>query len=127
MFQLLTVLYGESPFSFLATRCLKELAKIYEDKYPKEAIILSKDFYMDDILTGANSIEKVMTIKTNLTKLLKLGCMELSKWCTNFPELLQSISKQEQKPQHRLGESNSGINTLGLVWDPIPDVLRCQW
>jgi hypothetical protein len=96
VFQLLTVTYGESPSSFLATRCLKELAKIYGDEYPREAAILSKDFYMDDVLTGADSIEEVMTIKSNLTKLLKLGCMELSKWCTNSPELLQSISDQEQ-------------------------------
>lgn len=56
-YQLLTITYGTACAPFLASRVLKELA-IYEGtKYPEASVILKRDFYVDDVLFGSNSLE----------------------------------------------------------------------
>jgi len=62
-FELLTITYGTKPASFLATRCLQQLAEIEKVNYPKAAEVVGRDFYMDDLLTGINTEPKVMALK----------------------------------------------------------------
>jgi len=57
-FELNTLTYGTASAPFLVTRCLQELANECADQFPEISDIISKDFYMDDLLTGANSIEE---------------------------------------------------------------------
>jgi hypothetical protein len=49
-YALTTLTYGTKPASFIATRCLKELADINASKFPKACEIIKNDFYMDDLL-----------------------------------------------------------------------------
>ncbi|XP_058826908.1 uncharacterized protein LOC131686914 [Topomyia yanbarensis] len=56
-YELQTVTYGLAPSSFLATRVLKQLASDLEGMYKTGARAVSEDFYMDDFLSGADSIE----------------------------------------------------------------------
>ncbi|XP_055632398.1 uncharacterized protein LOC129772894 [Toxorhynchites rutilus septentrionalis] len=51
-FELTTVTYGTASAPYLATRCLLELSNQGAEAYPLAAKVLSKDFYMDDMLTG---------------------------------------------------------------------------
>ncbi|XP_062538988.1 uncharacterized protein LOC134207280 [Armigeres subalbatus] len=58
-FQLTTVTYGTSSAPYLATKCLQKLAEDGSDSHPEAAMVLGRDFYMDDMLTGTDSIEEV--------------------------------------------------------------------
>lgn len=58
-YELNTVTYGTKPASYLATKCLRKLAEKCESEYPETATILRSDFYMDDVLTGGNSVQEV--------------------------------------------------------------------
>ncbi|XP_062556861.1 uncharacterized protein LOC134221689 [Armigeres subalbatus] len=58
-FQLTTVTYGTSSAPYLATKCLQKLAEDGPDNHPETAMVLGRDFYMDDMLTGTDSIEEV--------------------------------------------------------------------
>ncbi|KAH8344540.1 hypothetical protein KR059_000207, partial [Drosophila kikkawai] len=57
-FRLNTVTYGTASAPFLAIRCLFELSKIYAKSHPVAAEVISSDFYVDDMLTGANSLDE---------------------------------------------------------------------
>lgn len=59
VYELLTVTYGTSSVSFLATRCLKHLTKQHSADYSVGSICVKRDFYMDDMLTGADTIQEL--------------------------------------------------------------------
>jgi len=44
-------------------RVIHQLSELEETRFPLGAIIARRDFYMDDLLTGANSIEEARTIR----------------------------------------------------------------
>lgn len=54
-YELTTVTYGMSSASYLATRCLKHLAERYSSEY--WSIHINRDFYVDDLLTGADTFK----------------------------------------------------------------------
>jgi hypothetical protein len=61
-----TVTYGTAPASFLATRFLKQLSIECATDYPPALKIISKDFYMDDLLSGANSLDDAKRIQNEV-------------------------------------------------------------
>ncbi|KAH0808482.1 hypothetical protein GEV33_014309 [Tenebrio molitor] len=82
-YALTTLTYGTKPASFIATRCLKELADINASKFPKGCEIIKNDFYMDDLLTGADSITELVRLREDVTHILKQGHFELRKFQSN--------------------------------------------
>ncbi|XP_026462883.1 uncharacterized protein LOC113369864 [Ctenocephalides felis] len=65
-FELNTVTYGTASAPFLAIRCLEQLCKENYETYPIECEIIRKDFYVDDLITGADTLPQLKTIKQNL-------------------------------------------------------------
>lgn len=61
--QFITLTFGVSSSSFLAIRTLHKLADDKREAYLKAAEIIKAHFYVDDLLTGANSIEEVWARK----------------------------------------------------------------
>ena len=58
-YQLNTVTYGTASASFLAIRCLVELATENASKYPDASQIILNDFYVDDIISGHNDVSEL--------------------------------------------------------------------
>ncbi|XP_053681566.1 uncharacterized protein LOC128732345 [Sabethes cyaneus] len=58
VYELLTVTYGLAPSSFLATRTLLQLADDEGSRYPLGREALLKNFYVDDFIGGAQTIEE---------------------------------------------------------------------
>ncbi|KAF2887276.1 hypothetical protein ILUMI_18897 [Ignelater luminosus] len=57
-----------------------------EGNKPAIAQIIRDDFFVEDLLTGADSIEKAAYICENVSNVLKTACFELQKWYSNEPE-----------------------------------------
>ncbi|XP_055859438.1 uncharacterized protein LOC129921565 [Episyrphus balteatus] len=55
-YRLCTVTYGTSPAPFLSMRVLKQLALDYKDRFPIASHSILHDFYVDDIMTGSDSV-----------------------------------------------------------------------
>lgn len=121
-FELVTVTYGTAAASYLATRCLLDLAERYENEFPLGSLHLKRNFYVDDMLTGADSKSEALAIRDQITQLLKLGSFELSKWGSNCPELLEGIRNQSDGLVPFDKESNYRI--LGTSWDMHNDFFR---
>ncbi|XP_050463467.1 uncharacterized protein LOC126857789 [Cataglyphis hispanica] len=84
-YQLNTVTYGLACAPFLALRSLRQLADDEEVHFPHGSAALRQDVYMDDILTGAPSIEEAMDLQRQLTELCTAGGFPLRKWSIKVP------------------------------------------
>ncbi|XP_072389396.1 uncharacterized protein [Diabrotica undecimpunctata] len=113
-----TVTYGTASASFLATRCVQEVAHIYSDKFPDISSIILRDFYVDDLHTGASTLDELKRIQSLTTELLSKHGFHLSKWKSNSTEL--KIDNIDNTPLD-IG-SNETVKTLGLFWNPKLDV-----
>lgn len=78
-YELLTLTYGTSSAPYLATRSLKVLTELHTQKYPIGAIHVIRDFYVDNLLTGANTIQQAIKVRDEIIKILAKGCFHLSK------------------------------------------------
>ena len=83
MYRLNTVTYGTAPALFLATRMLKQLAIAGKEIFPEASVVLMKDSYVDDLLTGTNTITEANFQRDNLTELSKRGGSQLRQWASN--------------------------------------------
>lgn len=90
-YELVTLTYGTASASFLATKVIQQLADLEEDQFPKGAMITRRDFYVDDLITRANSKEKALIIRNEITALLQKGNFTLRKWTSNSQDLLEDM------------------------------------
>lgn len=118
-YELLTVTYGTSSASFLATRCIKHLANKYGSEFPSGSKCINRDFYVNDLLTGADTIVEIKQLREEVEALLNRGQFQLNKWQSNCPELMDINAEANA---HSLPvNSESGSKILGVRWDPITD------
>ena len=57
------VTYGTAPSSFLATRCLNQLASEEASSYPLAAEVISRDVYVDDLVTGSDNLSEARRLQ----------------------------------------------------------------
>lgn len=124
-YELNTVTYGTASASFLAIRCLKQLAIECSSTQSDIAKVIEHDFYVDDLLTGADSIEKLKHICQQVSSELKKGCFALRKWISNDPRVLEEISIGENNNSFYFDMCNEK-RTLGLKWSCKNDTLEFE-
>nr|CAI5850952.1 unnamed protein product [Callosobruchus analis] len=56
--------------SFLAIRCLQQVALDIKDTHPDFSNIIQSDFYVDNLITGANTVEEALQLKSNISDVL---------------------------------------------------------
>ncbi|XP_073979886.1 uncharacterized protein [Rhodnius prolixus] len=124
-YRLLTLTYGTTPASFIATRCLVQLAEENKAEFPTASMVIERDFYMDDLMTGADDFESLKNIQLQVTSILSSGCFTLRKWCSNSKDILKKISSKVEDPYHIVDiGANESIKTLGLAWKPFSDTFE---
>ncbi|XP_058449072.1 uncharacterized protein LOC131429038 [Malaya genurostris] len=94
VFDLRTVTYGLASSPFLATMALRQLADDEERRYPLAAKAIRKSFYIDDVLTGADSLDDAITLKNEIVGLLKKGGFDAHKFCSNSEVLLATVPEE---------------------------------
>ncbi|XP_058840960.1 uncharacterized protein LOC131696438 [Topomyia yanbarensis] len=57
-FELVTMTYGTASAPYLATKCVQQLSRDGSKEFPHASLVLEKDFYMDDMLTGVDDEEE---------------------------------------------------------------------
>lgn len=118
-----TVTFGVNSSPYLALRTIIQLATDEHENFPLASNILLSDVYVDDIVTGCNSLEEAKIIVSQLIYLLKKGGFELRKWASNNKNILSSL------PENLLhtnslsfdNEERNTIKVLGLKWNPSND------
>ncbi|XP_011705898.1 PREDICTED: uncharacterized protein LOC105461108, partial [Wasmannia auropunctata] len=123
-YELLTLTYGTAPASFLATKVIQQLADLEENQFPKGAVIARRDFYMDDLITGAETIEEALTIRNEVSELLQKGGFILRKWASNHQDLLKDIADELLDNTALELDKDCAAKTLGVGWIPMKDVFQ---
>lgn len=121
-YKLNTVTYGTSCAPYLALKTLQQLAADEGHQFPEAAAILQEDTYVDDIISGADTLPDAQRLQQRLINLLQCGGFVLKKWTANHPDLLHSF------PADHLGlpsfldkTSQAPLSVLGLRWSPSSD------
>ncbi|XP_025997325.1 uncharacterized protein LOC113005694 [Solenopsis invicta] len=124
-YELITVTYDTSSASYLATRCLKWLAEQYTNDFPIRSTCVGRDFYVDDVLTGADTISEAKILREQTIQLLRSGAFELSKWASNCPDLLADINAQNDG----VFTIDTGMETsiLGVHWNQFQDTFHFSY
>ncbi|XP_070517900.1 uncharacterized protein [Cardiocondyla obscurior] len=124
-FELITLTYGTASASYLATRCLLDIANKHENDFPLGSARVKHDFYVDDLLTGGESISDVINMRDEVIQLLRQGCFELGKWRASSPELLRGVVNQASGSLSISQEVNARI--LGLAWNTDDDTFHFSY
>ncbi|KAJ8915309.1 hypothetical protein NQ315_014817 [Exocentrus adspersus] len=111
--------------SYLAVRCVKQISIDSQASYPKASQAISSDFYVDDFLSGGDSIEEVNNLCLEVSSLLQAASFNLRKWTSNEPASLNGLSSNCIS-SHVLLSTPDGAKTFGLSWSPQPDILKYQ-
>ncbi|CAK9814704.1 hypothetical protein ANTQUA_LOCUS8181, partial [Anthophora quadrimaculata] len=117
-----TVTYGTSAAPFLATRTLQQLAADEGEKYPRAARVLREDFYVDDMLTGANTYKEAAATLIEIRSLCARAGFQLRQWATNEESLIAALHDKTNATHLRL-DLDQTIKTLGIHWNARRDTL----
>lgn len=123
IFRLKTVTYGTASAPFLAIRSLQELANDTANDGIRRVIL--EDFYVDDLITGGDSLDTLQVIRDKLIQLLSEGGFKLNKFASNHPSLLENISDKNDASVI-IFDKTWTIKTLGLLWNSFQDAFYFQ-
>ncbi|XP_055381380.1 uncharacterized protein LOC129611975 [Condylostylus longicornis] len=121
-YKLTTVTFGTKSAPFLATRVLQQLATDERIRYPLASQATLESFYVDDLLSGADSLEEALQLQKQLINMMASGGFSLRKWSSNAAPLLRAVPKEHREIEWPLQiEDAETVKTLGVQWDPAND------
>lgn len=124
-YRLLTVTYGTSSAPFLATYSLTYVANELCNRHPSTAEILKSDIYVDDLITGANTLNDALMLRNELIDILDSVGFKLRKWSANHPQLLDKIVDTNfQTMDREFTTGETVVSILGLYYQPSRDVFK---
>lgn len=122
-YALTTVTYGVASSLYQALRVLHQLERDEGHQFKRVLGVLTTETYVDDIITGAETIPDTLTLQRNVIKLLGAGGLELKKWASNCPAVIQDIPAEDRVMESSFDpKDHCSVKILGLHWDPVLDI-----
>ncbi|XP_075162888.1 uncharacterized protein LOC142235521 [Haematobia irritans] len=117
-----TVTYGTASAPYLAIRSLHYAAEQFPNSHECGKAVVTKDFYVDDMITGADDLHTLQLIKKEVTEILTHSNFSLSKWHSNCPNLnLIDTGIKEVRID------DDYTSTLGISWYTSDDTFRFEF
>lgn len=124
-FELTTITYGTASAPFLAVRKLNQLAQDEKNNYPIAAQKTVDDMYVDDFISGGDSVNDVLILHKEMTTMFSSAGFNLRKWASNSTEVLNSIPIADQESTTSLDINRTEImKTLGMYWNTERDIFQ---
>lgn len=120
-YRLTTVTYGTTSAPYLSIRTLLQLSRDEMEIYPTACEALRTCFYVDDCMTGSNSLEDAQQLAYDLKQLLMAGGFHLRKWATNVGCVLSKIPESDKFESIVAIPSELTVCLLGINWNPSND------
>ncbi len=117
------VTFGVASSPFLATQTLRFLAQHFEDSHPRAAAALRTVFYVDDFVSGADSLEDASRLRFELCNLLAKAGMVLRKWRSNSVDFLDQVPPDLREDNGTAPLLSESHKALGIHWDTRNDHL----
>jgi len=90
-YRMATVMFGVSASSFAANMAVKQNALDFATGLPNAAKVVDDSFYVDDCLSGADSIAEAIALQAELHSLFFKGGFLLRKWNSSEVKVLEHI------------------------------------
>ena len=124
-YEMTRVTYGIASSCFHAVKALQQTALL--SKEAKEVVAAAlRDFYVDDIMTGADSVEEAKALLEGLIRLFLGNGFLIRKWASNVPELIMNLGEELRENAEAFdvfSDEHKGhtLKTLGIRWNPSED------
>jgi len=117
--------FGVRCSPFVATQVIRDLAINHSESHPEASRAILEAFYVDDYLSGAQTVTQATALRCQLCQLLSLARMTLRKWRTNDDAFRDSIPEEliEMEDLH-LAPPESSLKALGIHWRVSSDSLH---
>lgn len=122
------VTFGISASSFAANMAVLQNANYHSSKYPLAAQAVKKSFYVDDCLTGEDTVPAAIELQSQLSNLFTEGGFLFRKWNASEPAVLDNLPFDlkdlgtAQKFQETTPDQYT--KTLGIEWNSQSDQFR---
>ena len=83
--------FGVSSSTLVANMAVKQNALDYAEEFPMALQAVQESFYVDDCLSGADSVEEAIKLQWQLYNLFCKGGFLLHKWNSNEPSVLRHV------------------------------------
>lgn len=113
-YKLNTVTYGKAPNPYFAIRFLRQL-DLDAHSTPNAQRAILQDFYVDDLLTGADTISQVLELRDEIIQTLKGGRFKLAKWVFNDIRLIPTAANYQRIDINLIKQGDS--KTLGFFME----------
>lgn len=117
-----TVTFGLTPAPFLAIRTIVQLVEDEGQDFPAASQALKNALYVDDLLTGAQTIEETINLRNEVVALLKRGGFNLRQCASNDLRVLEGLPPTNINLQLLAGD-DPNLKTLGVYWNSETDNL----
>ena len=119
-FRMARVTYGIAFSSFHTIRSLFGTARVDFDEIASP--IIERNFYLNDLVTGADSVSECIEIFEKVFECLKKSCFEIRKWSSNSMEVLDSIPGSLHETENLRFDKSHAVKELGVRWNPCKDL-----
>jgi hypothetical protein len=110
-----TLTFGVASSPFLAIRAIQQLAEDEQHVHPRAAKMIKNHLYVDDLLTGADSVEQARVIRDEIITLLEKGGFTIRQWASNNERIIEDLTTSALHSSFVLGIDRS-LKTLGVIW-----------
>ena len=86
---------GTVPTSFIAQKFLEVVAEKMATLHPSAASVIKSNFYMDDLLCSAPTVEEACDLRRTIHEALRKAHFRLCKYVSNSKEVLSSIETND--------------------------------
>ncbi|GBO31399.1 hypothetical protein AVEN_65523-1 [Araneus ventricosus] len=120
------VLFGVRSSPFLLSASIKTHLKKFHDEFPTTTECLNRCFYVDDFISGADSLQDALEISTQAVSIMDQASMVLRKWTTNSDELRQFWKREgleNQLQDNPISPSVNPTKVLEMLWNTVEDHL----
>ena len=83
-----------------------------------------EDCYVDDVLTGVETIEEGIQLQQDVTEITRRGGFHLRKWGANNPDILSNVPRDDILHDCIEIDEETTVKTLGLMWNPKQDTFQ---
>lgn len=125
-YRMTRITFGVSSSSFTANMCVKQNALDLASEFPLASKAVHHSFYVDDGLTGADSINDALNLQKELQTLFARAGFHLRKWNTSESAVLKQIPAElrDASATQEIREADVFTRTLGIEWSASEDYFR---
>ncbi|XP_054713506.1 uncharacterized protein LOC129222968 [Uloborus diversus] len=104
---------------------MKQFALDGKDNFPLAVDVVIRDFYVDDLLSGAQIEETAKLVAKQMFEMMLKGDFTLRKWLSSVPNVLKDIP-EKCRANNTSVEINcdTRVKVLGIQWQPSTDTFH---